>query len=166
MLMVWAETSKKDYNKKSYQEILQTFVIDQAGISSFSSTRPEDGCYNELHAAAAYIEGGPAGGYWITPTDLLKFGEWTASQCKDEDFFELVKKYGGEFQPERQEMKEQDGEFIPEELSHGGQIDSSTSFLGSFLPNGINIAILSNRPYQAAVLEGTIKDHILSKPKE
>lgn len=35
-------------------------------------------------------------------------------------------------------------------------------FLGTFLPNGISIAILSNQPFQAAVLEGAIKDHVLS----
>lgn len=135
--------------KKTYQEILEEFVLKPAGISSFSLSKPEGGCYNELHPAAAHIQGGPAGGYWISPKDLLKFGEWTAKQCEDPSFHGLVKEYGGEFQPD------------PGELSHGGQIDSATSFLGTFLPDGITIAILSNRPDQAAVLEGAIKNHLL-----
>lgn len=153
---------KHPSEKKSYQEILEEFILKPAGISSFTLTRPEEGVYNERHAAAAHIQGGPAGGYWITPMDLLKFGQWTAKQCEDTSFYGLVKEYGGEFQPERQQIKKEE-EFNPEELSHGGQIDSATSFLGTFLPNGISIAILSNQPFQAAVLEGAIKDHVLSE---
>lgn len=184
--------SKNPTDTKSYQEILQKFVVDQAGLSSFSSNRPEDGCYNEYHTAASHIEGGPAGGYWIKPMDLLKFGEWVATQCKDTTdkdtafgidqkgqtidtnlakanseknsdlsrdstlekkttFYELVKEYGGEFTEE------------PGELSHEGAIDSASSFLGSFLPNGICVSILSNRPFQAEILKDSIKNHILSK---
>lgn len=148
--------------KKTYQEILEEFVLRPAGITSFTITRPVDGVYNERHEVAAHIQGGPAGGYWITPMDLLKFGQWTAKQCEEPSVFDLVKEYGGEFQPEREQMKnEEDSDSI--ELSHGGQIDSATSFLGTFLPNGMSIAILSNQPFQAAVLEGAIKDHILSR---
>lgn len=153
---------KHPTDQKTYQEILEEFVLNPAGISSFNLTRPEEGSYNELHAAAAHIQGGPAGGYWINPMDLLKFGQWTAKQCEDKSFYGLVKEYGGEFQPERQQIKKEE-DFNPEELSHGGQIDSATSFLGTFLPNGITVAILSNQPFQAAVLEGAIKDHILSE---
>jgi len=168
---------KNPSENKTYQEILEEFVLKPAGISSFTLTRPEDGSYNERHAAAAHIQGGPAGGYWITPIDLLKFGQWTAKQCEDKSFYGLVKEYGGEFQPERQQIKKEEDlnqekpshdsqkekDFNPEELSHGGQIDSATSFLGTFLPNGISIAILSNQPFHAAVLEGAIKDHVLSE---
>jgi CubicO group peptidase (beta-lactamase class C family) len=153
---------KHPTEKKTYQEILEEFVLQPADISSFALTRPEEGSYNERHPAAAHIQGGPAGGYWIAPMDLLKFGQWMAKQCEDNSFYGLVKEYGGEFQPEKQQIKKGE-DFTPEELSHGGQIDSSTSFLGTFLPNGISIAILSNRPFQAAVLEGAIKDHILSQ---
>lgn len=153
---------KHPTEKKTYQEILAEFVLKPADISSFTLTRPEQGSYNERHPAAANIQGGPAGGYWITPMDLLKFGQWTAKQCEDKSFYGLVKEYGGEFQPERQQIKKEE-DFNPEELSHGGQIDSATSFLGTFLTNGISIAILSNQPFQAAVLEGAIKDHVLSE---
>lgn len=139
-------------------------VIKPAGIASFALKHPPEGCYNERDEAAAHIPGCPAGGYWIAPLDLLKFGEWIAKECKDPSTYELVKKYGREFQPERQQVKKGEEEnFNPEELSHGGAIDSSTAFLGTFLPNGMTVAILSNRPHQAAVLEGAIKERILSK---
>lgn len=154
--------SKHPSDKRTYQEILEEFVVKPAGISSFSLTRPEGGRYNERHAAAAHIQGGPAGGYWITPMDLLKFGEWTAKECENKSFYQLVKEYGGEFQPERQHVKKEE-DFNPEELSHAGEINSATAFLGIFLPNGINIAILTDRPFQAPILEEAIKDHILSK---
>lgn len=94
--------------------------------------------------------------------EQLNFEINTAKQCEDQSFYRLVKEYGGEFQPEKQWIKKGE-DFNPEELSHGGQIDSATSFLGTFLPNGISIAILSNRPFQAAILEAAIKDHILSE---
>lgn len=142
--------AKNPKDQKSYQEILDQFVLQPAGLSSFSRTRPEGGCFNSLHPAASNIEGGPAGGYWISAPDLLKFSEWTSKQCKDEDFLKLVQQYGGEFSPQ------------PGELSHGGQIDSANSFVGTFLPNGIHVAILTNRPFQAAIIEGAIKDHILA----
>ena len=138
-------------SKKTYQEILENFIIGPAGLTSFRSTRPEDSSYNERHLAAAYIEGGPAGGYWMTPTDLLKFGEWSAKECQDKNFHEIVKKYGGEFSPEEGE------------LSHGGAIESSSAFWASFLPNGINVAIASNRPHQAYVIMNAIKSNILAK---
>lgn len=145
---------KNPKDQKSYQEILDQFVLQPAGLSSFSRIRPEGGCFNSLHPAASNIEGGPAGGYWISAPDLLKFSEWTSEQCKDDDFLKLVEQYGGEFSPQ------------PGELSHGGQIDSATSFVGTFLPNGIHVSILSNRPFQAAIIEGAIKDHILASKEK
>lgn len=134
---------------KSYHELLNEVIVGPAKLTTFSEKMPEGAIYNERDAVAPHIAGGPAGGYWISAEDLMRFGKWTVAQGQNARFNELLKNYGGEFQP------------VPDEISHSGAIDSSNASLRA-LPNGITIAILSNRPYQADLLNDMIGDHILS----
>jgi CubicO group peptidase (beta-lactamase class C family)/uncharacterized protein YjbJ (UPF0337 family) len=82
---------------KEYQKILEELVLTPAGITSFSVSPPENAIYDPKDPAAATIYGSPAGGYWMTPTDLVKFGKWFCEEWKDDSFRNAVNEYGGEF---------------------------------------------------------------------
>jgi len=80
-----------------YQEILKQYLINPAGIQMFQTEMPSGARVNPADPIAPHIVGGPAGGYWTTANDMLRFGDWLGQQCKREPFMRLVQLYGGEF---------------------------------------------------------------------
>lgn len=148
-----------------FSDILHLLVAgpDGANLDIFSSTKPENATFNAQDPTAPYYTGGPAGGYWSTAEDLLKFGQWVNKKCEEERFGELAEEYGGEFFPDPDKDKER-------ELFHSGQVvpqgeqSTSSSMLSTFLGNKYTIAVLSNDGYFSCdKLYGTIKDNILSE---
>lgn len=135
--------------KKEYHEILEENVILPAKIKTFSEKRPEIACYNKLDPVGKEFVGGPAGGYWMSGKDLLKFGRWLGDKYrKDPEFRELVQSYGKEF-------------YNAECIAHNGGIDSSSAFLSCFLESGITLAIVSDLPDTAAWINEKIRQHLL-----
>lgn len=134
-----------------YQDILHRFVLQPAGIKTFETHMPANGCVNLKDKASPYIVGGPAGGYWSTAEDLLKMGEWLKENCQDETFMELLNQYGGEFYENR-------------EIAHGGSLDYASAHLSHRLDNGVTIAIVSNTSEfkRASTLCDVIQEHILT----
>lgn len=149
--------SLQHYTGLPFDTLLSDHVLQPAGITHFSTTAPKEGYVtNEKHPTAKYLSGSPAGGYWTTALDLLKFGHWINKKClEDKEFLSLLEKYGREFYHDR-------------EIHHGGRLPfphPSSSYLSTFLDCGVTLAILSPQgtPSSAHKLYGVIKEHMLSK---
>lgn len=134
--------------KLSYQEILNRYILQPAGLNTFETEMPENSRVNRTDPVAPHISGGPAGGYWTTANDLLKFGQWLGTKCQDAQFMRLTQSYGGEFYNER-------------EIAHGGSIESSSAYLSNRLDNGLTIAIVSDMN-GASLLFDTIHHNLLT----
>ena len=140
------------HTETPFNDLLQTYIIEPAGISSFSSQKPDGARVNSSDPTAEYICGSPAGGYWTTAEDLCKFGSWIASQCKkDPDFLKLVRRYGKEFYSEG-------------EIHHSGGITSASAYLSVFPEQEVVISILSDKKRPSAKkMNDAIRNHILHK---
>jgi hypothetical protein len=86
---------------------------------------------NKEDLSSPHIAGGPAGGYWTTAEDLLKFGKWLGTKSKDEQFMRLANTYGGEFYNNR-------------EFSHGGSIESASAHISHRIDNGLTVSVMSD----------------------
>ena len=97
-------------------------------------TNPPEGAKASLNAPFdAHLSGSPAGGYWTTPEDLRKFGEWIFKETQaDEGLKTLVMKYGGEFSKEGY-------------IDHAGDTLNSSAYLTSLLNQNFTVAIVSNQ---------------------
>jgi CubicO group peptidase (beta-lactamase class C family) len=152
---------KHAYEKKhgacEYNELLSKYIIDQVGMPSFSSKKPEQNAkYNPEDSIAPHIAGSPAGGYWVTAEDLAKFGQWIYKSCNDDpNLLVLIKKYGQEFYNEEYNI-----------ISHGGAISSSSAFLSVSLNTGAVIATLSDQPDMAFELNSMMQTHVFAKRPE
>jgi len=135
-----------------YQSILKKFVLDPASIESFGIHKPENAKFNPNDPVAPHIVGGPAGGYWSTPQDLLKLAEWLRKKCTQEKFMRLLGQYGGEFY--HKESKE---------VSHGGSIRSSSAHLSYRIDNQLAIVMMSdkNGKGKASMFCQAIQRHLL-----
>jgi CubicO group peptidase (beta-lactamase class C family) len=143
--------SLQDRTKTPFDDLLQTHILDPAGIKSFSSKKPNVARSNPEDPIAEYICGSPAGGYWTTAEDLCRFGTWTSSQWKDPDFLRLVKEYGGEF-------------YSADEIHHSGGISSSSAYLSVFPEHQVTIAIVSDKKHPGAIeMNDIIRDHMLHR---
>lgn len=136
-----------------YNDILRKFILDPAGIKCFSPWRPEHSSFNPADPAGPNIVGSPAGGYWTTAEDLAKFGCWIYETCKsDPQLKRLIQKYGQEFYPEPER----------ELIAHGGAISSSSAFFSVSLKTGAVMAILSDQPNTAFILNEKIQKNIMA----
>jgi CubicO group peptidase (beta-lactamase class C family) len=144
----------------SFDEILQKYVIQPAGMKIFSSQKPTNACYNESGSCSQYICGTPAGGHWTTAQDLQKFGIWLQNKySSDTEFKRLLDTYGHEFYSnETQEMHHTGG------IGQPGIGEASARF-SLFLRHGISIITLSNRPQQAFNMYKAIYHNILADKK-
>ncbi|WP_131775118.1 serine hydrolase domain-containing protein [Legionella anisa] len=81
--------------------MLKHFVLDDAKMTNFFERAPMDSEHtvltNPADKAALGWVGGPAGGYWTTTDDLVKFGQWLYKKCQDATFRDLIQQYGEEF---------------------------------------------------------------------
>lgn len=136
----------------SYAEILNQFVLRPAGVEIFETQMPKEARYNKEDHSASHISGGPAGGYWSTAGDLLRFGRWLGEKSREESFMRLLESYGGEFYGNR-------------DISHGGSIESASAHLSHRIDNGLTIAVMSDMtgPGQASKLAQAIQEHLLEK---
>lgn len=149
---------KHAYEKKTgrpcdYNELLNKFIIQKAGLKCFSPWRPEHGKFNPTDESAKNTVGSPAGGYWTTAEDLAKFGRWIYESCiNDPALKKLVVKYGQEFYPEPER----------ELIAHGGFTASSSAYLSVSLKTGAVISIMSDQPDQAFTLQTRIEKNIIA----
>ena len=145
------------YNKQhsddplTYDQILQKYIIGPAGMSCFSTTRPDNGEYNRFDTLAPHIAGSPGGGYWTTSEDLVKFGRWAYHQSLQSSFRELLNDFGREFYKPDQEI-----------ITHTGRIPSASACLTVSLKTGAVVATLSNQSEVAIDMDAQIRRHILS----
>ena len=75
--------NSRQHEQLEYSEILRRFVLEPAGVKTFETHMPENGCVNLEAKASPHIVGGPAGGYWSTSEDLLRMGEWLKGKCQN-----------------------------------------------------------------------------------
>ena len=130
--------------KKEYQEILEELVLAPAGIASFSVSPPANAIYDPKDPAAKIICGSPAGGYWMTPKDLGKFGQWFCEEWKNESFRDTVNKYGEEFFNQERQTLGHSG-ILPGDHSKG--ISGSSTWLSADPNTGVVVAMASNDPF-------------------
>lgn len=112
--------------------ILKNFVLDRAHMTDFFERAPLDPEHtvqtNPADKAALGWVGGPAGGYWTTTDDLVKFGQWLYIKCNDPTFRALVEEHGEEFY--------RDGQ-----ISHPGNSPHASAFFFVDLETGNTGAI-------------------------
>lgn len=82
--------------------MLKHYVLDPANMAHFFESAPKNNAAmtvqtNPNDKAAPDWVGGPAGGYWTTTDDLVKFGQWLHAKCQDPTFRTLVELHGTEF---------------------------------------------------------------------
>ena len=130
--------------KKEYQKILEELVLTPAGITSFSVSPPANAIYDPKDPAAATICGSPAGGYWMTPQDLGKFGKWFCEEWKDDSFRDTVNKYGEEFFNKERQTLGHSGS-LPGDHSKG--ISGSSAWLSADPKTGVVVAMASNNQF-------------------
>ena len=133
-----------DESRKEYQTILEELVLTPAGITSFSVSPPENAIYDPKDPAAAKICGSPAGGYWMTPRDLGKFGQWFCKEWKNESFRDTVNEYGEEFFNKERQTLGHSG-ILPGDHSKG--ISGSSTWLSADPNTGVVVAMASNDPF-------------------
>ena len=137
------------YNQKtnenlSYNQILDKYLLKPLKIKSFSIKRPKNGIYNKKIIIEKYLNGSPAGGYWMNVKDLHKFGKYLENMYnKDTQFKKLVIKYGKEYY--------RNGIII-----HSGGLSGSTSYLAVEPKQKITIAIMSANGKDACKLYSDI----------
>lgn len=127
--------------KKEYQQILEELVLAPAEITSFSVSPPANAIYDPKDPAAATICGSPAGGYWMTPQDLGKFGKWFCEEWKNESFRDTVNEYGEEFFDRESQTLGHSGS-LPGDHSKG--ISGSSAWLSADPKTGVVVAMASN----------------------
>ena len=70
------------YGKSDCHSIMQNFILTPAGITDFYVNRPENSSFNQDDPDAGSLAGSPAGGYWMSSSDLAKFAQWIYKQCE------------------------------------------------------------------------------------
>jgi CubicO group peptidase (beta-lactamase class C family) len=146
----------KAYNNEkhlSFEEIVNKYIIQPAGMKIFSSQMPYNGCFNESGLCAQYICGSPAGSHWTTAEDLHNFARWLQKKCETDSFKKLFSTYFYDI--------------TTQEIHHCGGIgqhgvgEASARF-ALFLRQGISVVILSNKPQQAFTMYQTIYHNIFA----
>ncbi len=140
--------SLQHLTKTPFDVLLREHVLIPAGISCFSSQKPEGARVNPDDPLAPHLCGSPAGGYWSTVTDLCRFGVWMSKLCKDPIFGALLTTYGEEF-------------YKRGEIYHDGLIPSSSVCLAVYPNCDITVAILSDQNPGAPELNDDIRFNML-----
>ncbi len=145
---------KKFHQMVDYNDILQDYIINPVGMHSFSPWRPQNSKYNLNDPIAPQIVGSPAGGYWMTASDLAKFGQWIYKKTRADNCFKmLIEKYGQEFYVADRQL-----------IVHAGGLPSSMAFLSISLKTGGIISICSDQPpVEASDLKEVLIMHMFSK---
>ena len=134
--------NKRTKNNKSYNEILNEYIIKPADLRTFSITKPKNAIFNDKAVdVAEFINGSPTGGYWISVDDLAKFGAFILEKPKIKKYLE---KYGGEFYHENM-------------VSHSGGINGSNCWLTVYLDYNISVAIMDNNGTDSRQLKMAIE---------
>lgn len=103
-------------------------------------------------AASGWV-GGPAGGYWTTTDDLVKFGRWLHEKCQDPTFRTLVERHGEEFY--------RDGK-----ISHPGNSPYASAFFFVDLESGNTAALGSTDSSGVSLgLELTLGTRVFTEEK-
>ena len=74
--------------------------------------------------------GDPSGGYWLTVSDLAKFGNWLVVEAKNTQFKKLLENYGAEFYDRNRNI-----------IAHSGSIPSASAYLICYLDTETTVAI-------------------------
>ncbi|WP_058441260.1 serine hydrolase domain-containing protein [Legionella brunensis] len=120
--------------------ILKKYILDEAKIVNFFAKAPTSSSYHvqvnhEDSVALAWV-GGPAGGYWTSTGELVKFGKWLYEKCKSPEFKALVEQFGKEF-------------YYEGTISHPGTSLFSSAFFSVDLTTGKIVTVAST--HQSAV---------------
>jgi hypothetical protein len=135
---------KYHYNKNkpreqhlTYNQILQKYIIQPAKLKTFMIK------YKQIKNIKVnrddknntkYLNGSPAGGYWISTNELMKLGNAIGNAyIGDKQLMVILKKFGGEFYDKKNNI-----------ISHYGSLAYSTAYLEIDLSNGSIVAIMSN----------------------
>ena len=86
----------------NFFRMLKNYILNPANMTNFFERAPKDNAVlsvqtNPDDKAAPDWVGGPAGGYWTTTEDLVKFGQWLHEKCQDPTFRDLIDQHGDEF---------------------------------------------------------------------
>jgi len=125
--------NKKKLNNKSYNDILYEYIVKPADLQTFSITKPKEAVYNkEGIDVMEFVNGSPAGGYWISSNDLAKFGIFILDETKIKpNIKNYLEKFGGEF-------------YYNNIISHSGGLPGSNCWLTVYLKYKISVAIMDN----------------------
>jgi hypothetical protein len=150
---LYNQTAKE---KLPYSEILKRYVLEPAGIQMMETEMPKGARVNIKDETAPHMAGGPAGGYWSTARELLRFGDWLRGKSKESRFMELLELYGGEFYKNR-------------EIVHGGSLDSASAYFSYRIDNGLTIAVMEltgldpHGQEKAEKLGKVLQEHLLEE---
>jgi hypothetical protein len=123
--------NKKKSSNKSYNDILYEYIIKPANLETFSITKPKEAIYNNKDVdIMEFVNGSPAGGYWISSNDLAKFGIFILDEIKIKpNIKKYLEKYGKEF-------------YYNNIISHSGGLPGSNCWLTIYLEHDISVAIM------------------------
>lgn len=130
--------------KMTYNDMLEKYIIGPANLKTFSIKNPNTikVKYSEVDNYTRYLNGSPAGGYWMSCNDLRKFGEWCKYICNtNKDIHNCVVKYGDEFYDSRYDV-----------IMHSGGLGTTTTQLTAYLKKNLIISIMSCNDKNADVL--------------
>ena len=157
-ILLVALSLKYYYNKKnktdlSYNQILDKYIINKIKLKSFSISKPK---YNAVFPVAhddltKYVNGSPATSYWLSTSDLCKFGIWI------NELFNSNKKIKKCITINKLDIYWKN----PLRLGHWGFLQTSSSCLETYLKKNITIAILSNHNNDAHILMNKIRKSLL-----
>lgn len=137
-------SAKYHYNKNkpieqhlTYNQILYKYIVKPFGLTTFMIKYKQIKnikTNRDYKNNTRYLNGSPAGGYWISTHELMKLGcaicEAYMSDCK---LMSILKKYGSEFYDKSTNV-----------ISHYGSLAYSTAYLEIDLSTRAVVAIQSN----------------------
>lgn len=135
----------------SYHDILEKELLEPSGIF-LSQKMPEVGaCSDPKDGVSRNFLGGPAGGYWATTEDLVRFGHYLQSELyiPHPDVQELFTKYGQEFY-----------QSDTEEIAHRGELPNSSAYFCVSMQTGLSWVTLSDKPQAAITLYNTCLEQL------
>ena len=134
---------KPESERKTYNQILEEFVLRPAELEHFSITPPEEGLFSDGNKAQRYICGSPAGGYWASASDMQKFAGHICTRMQDKSFESAVLTYGGEFYNSQNQSIEHRGELGPG--------DKSSAWFSVHIPSGTSCVMASNTDHSGFI---------------
>lgn len=148
-MVILAAAVQQLYNKKNggpplaYNDIQERELLEKAG-AQIHYRAPDAACYSDGDRIASNFLASPAGCAWMTPGDLVKFGQHVTELYHDKDMKELIIKYGQEFFDSESET-----------ISHRGDLPGEPGANAHFsvsLDSGEVFAAVSDKPNLASNL--------------